>query len=210
MVTDVNEFYEVLKKIDKESRFMGLEDEINKLLGIRTYFWNLQVELRKEKYKDIGLDLEKIFSDIKVIFDICEFWDNIEYVLNESGDEEDTLLFKKFFILNGGYEFREKVFDDVTNLMESLKILKKFYLTKENNYESDYTLLLLRLSYRIVLRYEENSAWFREKEKEIAKLLMETAEVACRLDNARDYYAKDDIAKIKIYTYKFNEYCGNK
>lgn len=209
MVTDVNEFYEVLKKIDKESRFMGLEDEVNKLLSIRTYFWNLEVELRKEKYKGVGLDLEKLFSDIKIIFEICEFWDDIEYTLNDSGVEENALLIKKYFLLENGYSFRDEVFDDVTNLAEALKILKEFYLTKENNYESDYSLLLLRLSYHIVLQYEENLAWFREKKKEIAKLLMETAEVACRLDKARDYYAKDDIAKIKIYTYKFNEYCGN-
>ena len=38
---------------------------------------------------------------------------------------------------------------------------------------------------------------------------MELAEVVCRLDKAIDYYAKDDITKIKIYTYKFNEYCRN-
>ena len=197
-VADVNEFYEVLKKIDKESRFIGLEDEVNKLLSIKTYFWNLQVELREEKYKDVGLDLEKIFSEIKIIFEICEFWDDIEYTLNDSGAEGNALLIKKYFLLESGYSFRDEVFDDVTNLEEALKILKEFYLTKENNYESDYSLLLLRLSYRIVLQYEENLAWFREKKKEIARLLMETAEVACRLDKARDYYAKDDIAKIKI------------
>lgn len=209
MVADVNEFYEVLKKIDKESRFMGLEDEINKLLSIKTYFWNLEVELKKEKYKDIGLDLKKIFSDIKIIFDICEFWDNIEYTFNDIEIEGNALLLKKYFILENVYSFRDEVFDDVTNLIEALKILKEFYLTKENNYESNYSLLLLRLSYRMVLQYEENSAWFREKKKEIGKLLMELAEVVCRLDKAIDYYAKDDIAKIKIYTYKFNEYCRN-
>lgn len=209
MVADVNEFYEVLKKIDKESRFMGLEDEINKLLSIKTYFWNLEVELKKEKYKDIGLDLKKIFSDIKIIFDICEFWDNIEYTFNDIEIEGNALLLKKYFILENVYSFRDEVFDDVTNLIEALKILKEFYLTKENNYESNYSLLLLRLSYRMVLQYEENSAWFREKKKEIGKLLMELAEVVCRLDKAIDYYAKDDITKIKIYTYKFNEYCRN-
>lgn len=209
MDADVNEFYEVLKKIDKESRFMGLEDEINKLLSIRTFFGNLEVELKKEKYKSIGLDLKKIFLDIKIIFDICEFWDNIEYTLNDRGIEGNAQLLKKYFILENVYSFRDEVFDDVTNLVEALKVLKEFYLTKENNYESNYSLLLLRLSYRIVLQYEEKSAWFREKNKEIAKLLMETAEVACRLDKARDYFAKDDIAKIKIYTYKFNEYCRN-
>lgn len=209
IVTEINEFYEVLKKIDKESRFMGLEDETNKLLSIKTYYANLEVELRQEKYKSVGLDLEKSFSVIKIIFEICEFWDDIEYMLNDSGVEENVLLLKKYFILESGYSFHDKVFDDVTNLVEALKILKEFYLTKENDYESNYSLLLLRLSYRIVLQYEKNSAWFKEKKKEITKLLMESAEVACRLDRAKDYYAKDDIDKIKIYTYKFNEYCRN-
>lgn len=209
MVADVNEFYEVLKKIDKESRFMGLEDEINKLLSIRTYYANLEVELKKEKYKGIGLDFEELFSSIKIIFEICEFWDDIEYVLNDSGAEGSTLVLKKYFILESGYSFRDEVFDDVTNLVEALRALKEFYLSKENNYESDYSLLLLRLSYRIILQYEENSAWFREKKKEISKLLMELSELVCRLDKAKAYYEKDDIDKIKIYTYKFNEYCRN-
>lgn len=208
-VTDVNEFYGVLKKIDKNSKYKGLEDEANKLLSIKTYFWNLEIELRKEKYKVLGLVLEKLFSEIKIIFDICEFWDDIEYTLNESEVDEHELLLKKYFLLKNEYELRENVFADVTNLEEAIKILKEFYITNENNYKSKYLLLLLKLSYRIVLQYEYNPAWFREKKKEVAKILMEITEVVCRLDKAKDYYDKDNIAKIKIYTYKFNEYCGN-
>lgn len=208
MVADVNEFYEMLRKIDKKSIFKGLENETNKLLGIRTYFSNLENELKKEKYKGIGLDLEKIFLDIKIIFDICGFWDNIENTLNKSGDEKNELLLNKYFILDE-YDFREKVFDDVTHLAKAIKILKEFYLTDENNYKSDYSGLLLRLSYNIVLQYEEKPEWFGEKKKEVAKLLTEITEVACRLDKAIGYYDKDNIDKIKIYTYKFNEYCGN-
>ena len=41
-------------------------------------------------------------------------------------------------------------------------------------------------------------SWFREKEKEIANLLMELSEVVCRLDKEKDY-----IDRIKIYKYKF-------
>lgn len=92
----------------------------------------------------------------------------------------------------------------VTILVKALKVLKKIYLSKEKNYESDYSLLLLRLSYRIVTQYEKDSAWFREKEKEIANLLTVLSELVCRLDRAND-----DIDEIKIYTYKFNEYCRN-
>lgn len=208
MDADVNEFYEMLRKIDQKSRFKGLEDETNKLSSIRTYFSNLENELRKEKYKSIGLDLEKIFLDIKIIFEICEFWDNIEYTLNKSGDEKNELLINEYFILDE-YDFREKVFDDVTHLAKAIKILKEFYLTNESNYKSDYSGLLLRLSYNIVLQYEGKPEWFGEKKKEVAKLLMEITEVACRLDKTKDYYDKDNIDKIKIYAYKFNQYCEN-
>ena len=203
-VYGVNEFYEKLKKIDKNSRFMGLESEINKLLSIKTYYENLQVELKNEKYKSIGVDFERLFSVIKIIFEICEFWDGIEKVLNDSEIEESALMCERYFKFDHGYMYRIEVFDDVTILVKALKVLKKFYLSKENNYKSDYSLLLLRLSYRIVTQYEKDSAWFREKEKEIANLLMELSEVVCRLDRAND-----DIDEIKIYTYKFNEYCQN-
>lgn len=185
-------------------RFTGLESEINKLLSIKTYYENLQVELKNEKYKSIGVDFERLFSVIKIIFEICEFWDGIENVLNDREIEESALMFEQYFKFDYGYMYRIEVFDDVTILVEALKVLKKFYLSKENNYESDYSLLVLRLFYRIVTQYEKDSAWFREKEKEIANLLMELSEVVCRLDRAND-----DIDEIKIYTYKFNEYCQN-
>lgn len=204
---DITEFYEVLKKIDKKSRFKGLEDKTNKLLSIRTYFGNLESELKKEKYRGIGLNLEKIFLDVKIILDICEFWDNIEKLFNESEVEENELLLKKYFSLKNECEFSENVFADVTNLLEAIKTLKKFYLTNENNFKSKNSLLLLRLSYRIVLQYEDNPVWFGEKKKEVAKLLTEITEVVCRLDKEKNYDAEDNIAKIKIYTYKVNEYC---
>lgn len=105
---------------------------------------------------------------------------------------------ERYFKFDHGYMYRIEVFDDVTILVKALKVLKKFYLSKENNYKSDYSLLLLRLSYRIVTQYEKDSAWFREKEKEIANLLMELSEVVCRLDKEKDY-----IDRIKIYKYKF-------
>ena len=105
---------------------------------------------------------------------------------------------ERYFKFDHGYMYRIEVFDDVTILVKALKVLKKFYLSKENNYKSDYSLLLLRLAYRIVTQYEKDSAWFREKEKEIANLLMELSEVVCRLDKEKDY-----IDRIKIYKYKF-------
>lgn len=205
-VTDINELYIVLNKIDNNQRFQGLDDDINKLMSIEVYYGNLMNELRNEKYKNIGLDLEKVFRKLKVIFEICHYWEDIEYTINDINSTEKPSLLKKYFIVEYGYLCREEVFDDVTDLVDAIIVLKDFYESSKNNYKPEYSFLLLRLSYKIVLRYEENSGWYREKKKEVVKLLMETAELVYRLDKMTEPYSEDCISKIKIYTYKFKEY----
>ena len=44
---------------------------------------------------------------------------------------------ERYFKFDHGYMYRIEVFDDVTILVKALKVLKKFYLSKENNYKSD-------------------------------------------------------------------------
>lgn len=39
--------------------------------------------------------------------------------------------------------------------------------------------------------------------------MLEAADLTCRLDKPIDDYDNDVITKIKIYTYKFNEYCSD-
>lgn len=206
---DINDLYEIHMKIDENSLTKGLENNKDKLSSLKTYYKDLEIELMKEKYMVLGLDIKKMFSDINIIFDICEFWDNIEYMLNDSEKEETTLSFKEYFILESEYTFREKVFDDVTHLVKALKELNNFYKSKENDYKSQYSLLLLRLSYSVIVQYRTKPAWFGEDKKKIAKLMLEAADLTCRLDKPIDDYDNDVITKIKIYTYKFNEYCSD-
>ena len=205
-VSDVNEFYDVLKKIDKETRFKGLEDETDKLLCIEKYYENLEIELRRKKYKDIGLDIDGMFSQIKIVFEICKFWDNVKSVIDNNRYEEQAVLFKKYFTLDG-YMLGTDMMVDVFKLMEALGVLREFYMANENNYKSDYSLLFLRLSYSIIEMYETNPSWFGDKKKEIARLLKEVEALVCKLDKATGYYAQDTIDKIKIYVYRFNENC---
>lgn len=206
-VTDINEFYDVLKKIDKESRFSGLENETDKLASIRAYYGNLKNELQKEQYDSINLDLDQMFSDAEIIFEICEFWNNIEYTINSINQEDDRLLLKKYFLLETGYQPRENALHSVSDLIEALTALKRFYTSKGSDYESNYSNLLTGLAYRIALQCEQQPAWFGDKKEEIFKLLSELAEMVGRLDNSSGYYEKDTVTKIKIYVYKFSEFC---
>lgn len=206
-VADINDFYDVLKKIDKEPRFSGLENETDKLASIRAYYGNLKNELQKEQYDSINIDLDQIFSDIETIFDICEFWNNIEYTINNISQDENRVLLKKYFVLEDGYRFREGVFQNVSDLIDALTVLKKFYMSKENEYKSSYSYMLLMLSNHIALKCEQKPLGFGDKKEEIAKLLSELAQMVGRLDNSSGYYEKDTVTKIKIYVYKFREFC---
>lgn len=205
-VSNIDEFYNVLEIINKESGYKGLEDEVNKLLSIKTYFWNLEVKLRNEKYHRIKSQINELFSTIKIIFSICEFWDDIEYTINDREKDEYSLVLKKYFILEEGYRLREKALIDVFDLLEALQTLKLFYSSKERHYESDYYLPLLTLANRAVVQYEETPQWLGNKKKEVAKLLLELAELVCKRDKSSGHYEKDTIMKISIYAYKFNTY----
>lgn len=202
---DVDGFYTVLERIDKNARFKGLEDKTNKLLSIETYYKNLEIELMDEKYKDLGLDLEGLFSRNKIVFDICRFWNGVRDYIDKNEDAK-TVFPRKYFVENG-YGLRREMLVDSAAFIEALELLKKFYIGNENNYKSDYSLLLLRLSYRIIVQYEADPAWFGDKKRDIAKLLKEVKELACKLDGLTGYDAQNTINEIKVYVYKFNEHC---
>ena len=89
-----------LKKIDKEFLFKGLEDEKDKLMSIRKYYSNLETELQKDEYRNTGIDTEKIFMNIKLIFELCQFWNEVEDVINSKQDKE-IVEFEKYYELNG-------------------------------------------------------------------------------------------------------------
>lgn len=205
-VSEVDEFYRMLKTLDENSKYKGLEDDVNKLLSIKTYYKNLEIELRKEKYVSMKMDFSSIFSEVDIIFEICEFWDDIESELVYK-EKEPTSSFNRYFTLNGVYSFKEEVFLNVYALKKALKSLDDFYDSKATCYNSNYSYLLLRTAYKIVLLYEQASDWFQGQEQEISEILLRMAEKVYELDKLEDEYSRDGIDKIKIYTYKFMTYC---
>lgn len=204
-VSDINEFFLVLKKIDKESLFKGLEDETNKLLSIKNYYSNLETELQKNEYKNVGIDIKKIFLNIMSILELCQFWDEVDDIINLKQDKE-IVEFKEYFELNG-YSVKETTFSNIDNLLYALQALKKYYEKKKGCYESDCSLFLLRLSYKIVLKIESEPEWFGDKAKEVEVALTEISEAVNILDKAPDRYTKDTIDLINIYTYRYKLYC---
>lgn len=206
-IPDIDELYEMLKFIDKAGRFRGLEDGRDKLSSMKRYFHNLEIELKNEKYNELKSIIENSFLDIKNLFSACEFWSNIDYRINngEKGENAAISALKRYFLLESGYRCRDIVFSDTSSLVEALKVLKKFYDIKQNDYRSDYSHLLFDLSFNLVLKYEQDFDWFRNEQPKIAELLQEVTELACTLDKGTAYHEKNIIAQIRIYTYRFHE-----
>lgn len=202
-VTDVDEFYSILKRIDSNSIYKGLENETDKLSSIKTYYTNLGEELQKEKYSDIDIDFAYIFNEIELIFEICMFWNDIETALKSDNEEEG--LFEQYFVLEGGYGcyVKETTFIDVDNMQQALEVLIEFYESKKSAYKSNYSLLLLRLAHQMVLMYEKDNSWYKDKKEEIDNLLVSAAEKCYMYDKLEDDYANKAIDELKVFVYRF-------
>lgn len=171
---------------------------------IRRYYGNLEAELQKEDYKNSGLDVEKIFIDINLIFEACQFWDEVENTIDLKEDG-DILEFSQYFDLNF-YSVRERTFSNSRNLICAIQILKKFYQNKNGCYQSDYSLFLLRLSYKVVLKFESEPEWFGDNVKEVYDILSEIYEMVHVLENESDRDTKDTMDLIRIYMYRYKTY----
>ena len=204
-VTDISEFYRMLKRIDKESVPSGLEMQMDKLRSIRTYYENLFIELEKERYKNVGIDFKEVSKEIAIVFEICGLWLDIESVLNNDNKEEVS-LFNQYFMLDAVNSFKDIVFLDVSNLKKALVVLEKFYNSKAECYDSDFSLILLRVSYKVVLLYESRPEWFENQEKEVAGLLTKLVNSISKLHKVEDSYTKNIMEEIQVFVYKFNSY----
>lgn len=205
LVNDIDSLFERLKVIDEDYLFHGLIDGPDKLGNIKRYFNHLRDELQRENYRDLKINYEDLFKDINIIFDICKFWNNLENSLNRA-DENSLPSFEQYFNLQI-YSFNDSVFLNVSTLFQALKVLKRFYESKNNCYKPEFSKFLLYLSRKIVNNYESNPGWFEEKEKEVNNLLQELSEEVCKLDNATDEEGKDIVCIIKINIFRFTKCC---
>ena len=205
-VTDVDEFCRMLSRLDKNSTYGHFINEEEHLPQLIKYYENLHRELAQEKYVGVRLNFDTIFNKIDIIFEICTFWSEIEKKL-EDEDATKPSVFDQYFVLKGVNSFNNIVFNDVNKLVDALEELKKFYASKKQNYESNYSLILLRVLYNSILMYEQKPEWYKAEICRINDLFAELSEMVLNLDCGEDIYSRDAIEKIKIYTYKFNQYC---
>lgn len=204
-VTDVDEFCRMLSRLDKNSTYGHFINEEEHLPQLIKYYENLHRELTQEKYVGVRLNFDTIFNKINIIFEICTFWSEIEKKL-EDEDATKSSVFDQYFVLKGVNSFNNIVFNDVDKLVDALEELKKFYASKKQNYESNYSLILLRVLYNSILMYEQKPEWYKAEICKINALFAELSEMVLNLDYGEDVYSRDAIEKIKIYTYKFNQY----
>ncbi len=197
----IDGLYECLKKIDKET-IEQLNTGDNKISSIEEYFRILGPRFMNERDSIIEYEWNSQFSYINLSLLICKFWDNIEsFILNRKPTEK--LLIESYFILEDKYTFRGKVFDSVSYLAEALKKLEAFYRDVSNDYKSDYSRMLLNLSRKVVLLYDDQPEWFEGRRLEIEVQLEAAAKLAIGLDKAADSASKKTIEGIKRYIYKF-------
>lgn len=206
-VTDISEFYTMLKRIDANFIDEGMEIETEKLKAIRKYYDCLMEELKKEEYNESGLDWNKVSVELGIIFDNCQLWLDIEHTLNDSCHCEDIQEVNMYFYLDGVYSSKENTFSNISSLKHALNSLEKFYELKTEDYKTEFSLLLLRLSHQIVLMYESNPAWFEGNEKEVCTLLNQLSNQICALHASENIYDKSVIDQMKVFVYKFSCYC---
>lgn len=158
-----------------------------------------------KKYQSIDIDLDNIINDINVTFEIYEFWENIEELFDNYEDNNIFMQsFKKYFILETGMvDIKSNViFNDIYNLKEAIIVLKEYYKLYSENHQKDFELLLLHLLYQLIDKYKEAPDWFSGSERIMGELIRETANTVCK---AYSYDYKDNIGRIKILVFKFNE-----
>lgn len=85
--------------------------------------------------------------------------------------------------------------------------MNEFYETKKNSYESYYLQLLSSLSFRMVVQYESDRSWYKNKEGEICVLLENAAKKCYTYDEMKDAYSERGIEDLKLCVYKFCSYC---
>lgn len=78
-----------------------------------------------------------------------------------------------------------------------------FYNTKRDNYQSDYSLMLMRISHQIIVIIESNQEWFEGKENEIGDLLSRASTIVYQLDTLEDKESKKVVEQIKVFVFKF-------
>lgn len=204
---EIAEVFKILRKIDNNITSARTSNKQFMLEYISGYFESVMKDLENRDYDLIGLDFDEIRKRLSTMFRTCDVWLKKEVVLKRPSNQREE-KFNKYFTVNNVNYYKEIAFLDISNLMEALEALKTFYEGKQEDYKSNYSLLLCGMARRIVLLYEKDPTWFNGEEKRINDLLFEMMDNVCDLDQSED---EDDISvldEIRIMVYKMREHCN--
>ncbi len=210
-VGELRQFYFRLRELDKNDTYHNQADQTDALCGVIAYYEKLEEELSREKYKSAGIDFARWFMELRVVFDICLFWDKAEQALG-SGQEDCMPLFNRYFLLRQMNPVYGEIFRDVEQLRTALASLRLFYQSQEAQRDARAYLLLLQTANRMAVLYEDRKSWYGGREKEIADLLAETAKDVYTLyeaAEAEDAEVQKALDEIRVYVYRFRSYCGS-
>lgn len=200
--SNIHDLYIAMEGIDMQNKFSGLHNS-DKMKGVTDYCKSLEKELKQEKYRESGIDFEKVFAEINLVLESCQFWREIDKNL-EQINEESLPLFKDYFSSNGAV-YDDTVFESVETLVQALEVLKQFYREKAGDYQSKFSKILAGICYKAVMHYERDQEWFAGREGEVRDLLAELAGMVYELDQAADIYDQQTLDQIRLYLYKFKE-----
>ena len=119
------------------------------------------------------------------VFSLCSLWYHLgEYL--DGGRKQKAAVFETYFSVQKGGSVKEKVFLNVGELKKALAVLDDFYESKKEDYQSDFSFLLLETVKRCVLCWEDDSSWFAGEASEVLNLLTKLRERVCTLGRQGD------------------------
>lgn len=202
-VTNLKELYTVLKEIDAERYFKWGKGR--ELENIKEYYDVIKSLLSGEVELNRQTPLKSAFQTVEMTLKICELWSKENLFENLELEAEGD--FTKFFILDGWFTYQEAVFTNPSSLIQALKQLELFYDQRKTEYNSNYSLLLLRVLFKAYEINSENHEWFGDYYPRICEAFIQLANKVFSLDKGEYNQEKNVLQQISVYTYKLKNAC---
>lgn len=197
-VTNISELYSVICQLDIEFAKNKDIDDKNKFECIVTYYGNCMVKLQDENYKDLKINQETLNQ----IFETCRLWLNIDDSLELSYEENESKENAYFDLIH--YELKEtSLFKNVESLEKGLETLSELIDSKNDDYKSEYSRLLMQIALKCNSKIEENPEWFKDRKQRICNLLTEASDIVYELDTPKDKDSRMIIEQLKVFVFKF-------
>lgn len=202
-VTNIDEFYAALQKIDEDKFYQKRGENANKLECIRVYYNELKQDLTADKYGLMADEFIPLFDRINIVLDIYCLWDELERIQEDRGSDAESGV-EKYFIIDSAYTYKEDIFAQISVFVQALRQLKIFYEQQsKETYNSSMSLILLRLLCEAQKKLSADPEWFGNYYKEICSLFEEMADKVYSLDEQKNSQDEDVIEQILIYAYQF-------